>query len=128
MTTELLLVERNDAYRYVLARRLRASGIAVVEVGMALDTNFQLGRNAGIKMAVVHLGSRSGYGLVVARAFRDRDSEAKVVLMSSRAERDRASEMASGFGDVLLKTDDLVAMVREIRARLGLTCGNDEAG
>jgi NAD(P)-dependent dehydrogenase (short-subunit alcohol dehydrogenase family) len=79
-------------------------------------------------MAVVHLGSRSGYGLVVARAFRDRDSEAKVVLMSSRAERDRASEMASGFGDVLLKTDDLVAMVREIRARLGLTCGNDEAG
>jgi ActR/RegA family two-component response regulator len=117
----VILVEDDDAYRYVLARELKAPGVEVLDVRLALDALDHLDRDPDIKLAVVDLRMPANTltGLAFARMMRYRDRDARVVLMTAHPDYLVLPE-AEPFGAVLLKTADTSTMAAGIHERLGL--------
>lgn len=120
-TTRMILVEDDDAYRYVLARELQAPGVEILDVRLALDALDHLDRDPHIKLAVVDLRMPSNTltGLAFARMMRHRDRDARVVLITAHPDYLEIPE-AAPFGDILFKTADTTALATGIHARLGL--------
>jgi CheY-like chemotaxis protein len=116
----VILVEDDDAYRYVLARELRNCGLEVREFRMALEALEYLDGNPGIRLAVVDLRMPPNTltGFALARMMRHRDRDACVVLMTALREYLDIPE-AEPFGEILFKIPDAVAMAELIAARLG---------
>jgi ActR/RegA family two-component response regulator len=114
----LLLVERDDAYRYVLTRQLRSSGFDVIDVRLALDGIFHLCRDPGLRLAVIDLPVHTRAGLVFAFMLLTRHPDGRVALMTTNADPADTPE-AAAFGGALLKSPDMPAMAAGIQERLG---------
>jgi ActR/RegA family two-component response regulator len=117
----VILVEDDDAYRYVLARELRACGkLDVIDVRLAMEALDHLDRDPTIRKAVVdlHMPPHTLTGLALARMMRHRNREARVVLMTAHPDY-LAIDEAKLFGGVLFKKSDVAALVANIHDRLG---------
>jgi ActR/RegA family two-component response regulator len=117
----VILVEDDDAYRYVLTRELHAHGkLEVIDVQFALDALDHLDRDPTIRKAVIdlHMPGRTLSGLALARMMLHRNREARVVLITGRPDYLEIEE-AKLFGGVLFKTPDAAALAAEIHERLG---------
>jgi CheY-like chemotaxis protein len=116
----VILIEANDAFRYVLARALRGPDVSVLDVRSALEATATLESDPGIRLAVVdHRTVSSSLGRQFAIDIRGRGQEARIVPTSANPFSHRLRQAAS-FGEVLLKTSDMHAMATEIYKRLGL--------
>jgi ActR/RegA family two-component response regulator len=119
---QVLLIEDDDAYRYVLARELRARGnVEVIEVRLATDAVGHLDRDPTIGKAVVdiHMPMNTLTGLAFARMMQHRNREARIVLMTGDPDCLDIEE-AKRFGAVLFKEADAGALISGIHLRLGL--------
>jgi ActR/RegA family two-component response regulator len=117
----VILVEDDDAYRYVLAREMRVYGkLEVIDVRLAMEALDYLDRDPTIRKAVIdlHMPTRTLTGLALARMMRHRNQEARVVLMTGHPDY-LAIDEAKQFGGVLFKRTDMAALVADIHDRLG---------
>jgi DNA-binding response OmpR family regulator len=115
----LLLLEDDDAYRYVLARELRIAGFAVFEAKLAMEALEIIEGSPAIRMAVVDMGMPTGTlnGFAFARMMQYRNPGARVVMMTARVDYFDVPEVEM-FGEPLLKVSDGSAMAARITARL----------
>ena len=118
----VLLVEDDDAYRYVLSRELQDStGMEVIAFKLALDALNHIEGDPSIKKAVVDLRMPENTltGLGFARMMRYRCREARVVLLTGHSDYLGLDE-AEPFGGVLFKESDVRNVVGKIHQRLEL--------
>lgn len=116
----VILVEDDNAYRYVLAREIEAAGkLEVIGYQLAIDALDHLDRDPTIRKAIVDLHMPAGTltGLALARMMRHRDREARVVLITAHPDYLEMEE-AQPFGGVLFKTHDTRALTGVIQERL----------
>lgn len=98
----MILIERDDAYRYVLARALRG-------------VRFEVSTFRRTTLALEHLEQSPDDGLGFARMMRHRNSDARIALISADP---HDTVETDAFGGVLKKTADCVEMALMIRKRL----------
>ena len=121
----LILLERHDAYRYVLARALRDRALNVVDVPTAGDAAAYLERDPNVEWAVIDIRATANArtGLRFALMMRRRNRDSRIILMSDHPAHRRVPE-ALPFGEILLKTSDVSAMAKRIQE--GLTQPADD--
>jgi DNA-binding NtrC family response regulator len=116
----ILVVEDDDAYRYVLTRELRASGLDVFDFRLASQALDHLDRDPAIRKALIDCQPPANEitGLRFAHLMRRRNSRARIVLMTGHPDYLEMDE-ARQFGGVLLKMADASVMAATVRERLG---------
>ena len=100
----MLIVDDSEVARRALANRLRAAGLAVVELASA-GTGAAASLD-GIACVVLDLELGDGDGVNVARALRSRDARIPIAFFTGAATSSLATR-AKTYGPVFAKPEDL---------------------
>ena len=118
MSSTVLLVEDDDAYRYAVEKHLVRAGFAVVAVSTTMEALKALDavpRPNVIVLADIRMPAGQPHGAALANMLFQRNPRMRILLMTGYPDVAKAV-IEQGVHRVIMKPADLVVLVDEVKA------------
>jgi DNA-binding NtrC family response regulator len=118
MSSTVLLVEDDDAYRYAVEKHLVRAGFAVVAVSTTMEALNALDGDSQpnvIVLADIRMPAGQPHGAALANMLFQRNPRMRILLMTGYPDVAKAV-IEQGVHRVIMKPADLVVLVDEVKA------------